>query len=595
MVKTRFTFLILVIVLLAAGFFVYYFNLHNGLFWDDEDWIINNQFVHNLSWNNVKFWFTHNTLAGVGLKSNYYRPFLFFTFALNYLISDIKPLSYHLFSNLLHLANGLLVFWLFWLIFRKKLYAFLAALFFMLHPVQTEAVSYISGRGDLLVSFFMLLSLVLFWQAESRNLSWKNWRKPLSLFLLVLALLSRETAIIFPLLVLAVYVSFLAPGKKFLAFIGTGLKKIWPYFAVVIIYGILRLTILNFLNVLNFYAQPNIYSESLPVRLFTFAHSFWIYLKLLLAPVGLHMERSGWPHLSFFDWPVWFTFICLAGLIGWLVWLYKKEKAIETKNTQKISAFRLWLFGILWFFIALAPVSGLTPINAMIYEHWLYLPLIGFFAVPLFYLAHWLEFLWKKKNKIIFALPVLALGGYLFFYGFQAVQRNILWGKPEEFYQDILKYESDSVRINNNLGNLYFNQRDEKKAEEYYRRAIASEDILPQPHHNIAGILKSRGDLYGAIQEYKKATELDPNFYYAHQDLAIIYAKQGEMVEATEELEILRILLPDNPRVYYNLALVYLARNDRPAALENLQKAIKYTKSDPETQSLIEDLIEKLK
>src|SRR3989338_1378397 len=101
---------LLILVLIVVGFFVYSFNLNNQLFWDDDDWIINNNFVHQISWSNIKFWLTNNALSGVGLESNYYRPFLFFTFAFNYMISGINPFSYHLFSNLVHIANGVLVF-----------------------------------------------------------------------------------------------------------------------------------------------------------------------------------------------------------------------------------------------------------------------------------------------------------------------------------------------------------------------------------------------------------------------------------------------------------------------------------------------------
>src|SRR3989338_8107805 len=114
-----------IVVLIVISGFIYSFNLNNELFWDDDDWIIRNDFVHTISWDNIKFWLTQNVLAGVGLKSNYYRPFLFFTFALNYLISGIKPFSYHLFSNLIHIANGILVFLIVFRVFNKKLLAFL--------------------------------------------------------------------------------------------------------------------------------------------------------------------------------------------------------------------------------------------------------------------------------------------------------------------------------------------------------------------------------------------------------------------------------------------------------------------------------------
>src|SRR3989338_3578875 len=127
-----------IIILIVIGGFVYSFNLNNGLFWDDDDWIINNNFVHSISWDNVKFWFSNNVLAGVGLQSNYYRPFLFFTFALNWIISGAEPFIYHLTSNVIHIFNGILVFWLIRLAFKRMPLAFFVSLFFLVHPLQTE-------------------------------------------------------------------------------------------------------------------------------------------------------------------------------------------------------------------------------------------------------------------------------------------------------------------------------------------------------------------------------------------------------------------------------------------------------------------------
>ncbi|MBI2626717.1 MAG: glycosyltransferase family 39 protein, partial [Parcubacteria group bacterium] len=290
-----------ILILIVVGFFIYSFNLNNQLFWDDDDWIINNQFVHSISWDNIKFWFTQNTLAGVGLKSNYYRPFLFLTFAFNYMISGIKPLAYHLTSNAIHIFNSIFIFWLIKQIFKRNLLAFLVSIFFLVHPLQTEAVSYISGRGDTLVTMFMLLALLVF----IKNQTIKSLKLyALSLIFLVLGLLSRETAIIFPVLALAFYISFISK-ERFIASIKQGILKTWPYFGVALVYGILRLTVLNFQNTLNFYAEPNLYSENLHVRLFTFLPILWNYLKLLLIPLGLHMERGSVVYSSLFQWPVW--------------------------------------------------------------------------------------------------------------------------------------------------------------------------------------------------------------------------------------------------------------------------------------------------
>src|SRR3989344_6331818 len=209
-------------ILIIVGSFVCAFNLNNKLFWDDDDWIINNNFVHTISWDNIKFWLTHNTLGGVGMKSNYYRPFLFLTFALNYMVAGIKPLAYHLTSNFIHIFNGILVFWLLKRFDlgiskgRTLAVAFLTSLIFLIHPLQTEAITYISGRGDALVTTFMLATLILFYRSETTprlnlgRIQGLTLNRVLSLVFLVLALLSRETAIIFPFLAVAFYISFIS-------------------------------------------------------------------------------------------------------------------------------------------------------------------------------------------------------------------------------------------------------------------------------------------------------------------------------------------------------------------------------------------------
>ena len=314
--------LVPILILITVGGFIYAFNLSNGLFWDDDEWIVNNIFVHDISWDNIKFWFGHNTLAGVGLKSNYYRPFLFFTFAFNYILAGVKPLIYHLTSNTIHVFNAILIFSLLKRFNlgsskRSNLVAFLTSLLFLIHPLQTEAVTYISGRGDVLVAMFMLLALILFQRAEIQGKSWRGWEKILSLIFLVLGILSRETGIVFPLLALSFYIAVLS-RENFLAAIKRGLIKTWPYFAIVFVYGVLRLTALNFLNTLNFYTEPNIYSESIYVRFLTFLPILWEYLKLLLVPVGLHMERGSTIYTSLFQWPVWIVGAVLAGVLVWL-------------------------------------------------------------------------------------------------------------------------------------------------------------------------------------------------------------------------------------------------------------------------------------
>ncbi|MBI4120389.1 MAG: hypothetical protein HY454_02890, partial [Parcubacteria group bacterium] len=148
-----------ILILIFIGFFIYAFNFANPLFWDDDEWIKGNLFVHSFSY--LKEIFTQNVEAGFGLNSNYYRPLLLLSFAFNYAIHGLAPFGYHLVNNGIHIANGVLIFILL-AKFLSRRASFIASLLFLIHPAQTEAVTYISGRGDPMSVFFMLLALLLF-------------------------------------------------------------------------------------------------------------------------------------------------------------------------------------------------------------------------------------------------------------------------------------------------------------------------------------------------------------------------------------------------------------------------------------------------
>ena len=589
----------LLALLIIAGFAAYTFNLSNPLFWDDEDWIISNSFVHKISWENLKFIFSHDTLAGIGLRSNYFRPFLFLTFAFNYVLGGIKPLGYHLANNGLHIANGVLIFLVLFGILKKKLPAFLAALLFLIHPLQTEAVAYVSGRGDPLSVFFMLLALWFFARFKDKNIVLGY---ALSSVSVILGILSRETAFLFPLYFLIFSAAFFQK-EKFAAALKKSIIRAWPFWTISLVYGILRLTILNFQNTLNFYREANFYTEHLSYRIFTFFHALTAYFRLIFVPAGLHMERDIVVNTSVLQWPVWLG----VAIVGFIIWgglvFYKKEKTqnqgqnwkLETENWKlpKISSFRLWFFAWGIFFVNLAPTSGIFPINALIYEHWLYFSLFGFFTLVAFYLDKLLHLL-QTKRVLLFAAWFLLLSGYLVFFGFQTVRRNIIWGRTEEFYKNILRHEPQNVRALNNLAMYYSNQGKTKEAEELYWLAVDANNSVPAPYYNLGNILRDRGDVAGALELYKKAVERDPYFVYGYMNMASIYADQGKLVEATKMLEKVKTLKPYESRVYYNLSLIYLARGDRKSALDNLLMAEKLSESDPEANSAVKALLKQL-
>lgn len=506
--------------LMFIGLFVYAFNLHNPLFWDDADWILNNPAVHMFTWANIKFIFSHDALAGIGGVSNYYRPFLFITFLFNYLISGSHPVSYHLVSNFIHLTNALFIFYLATRWLKSRRAAFIASLLFLIHPLQTEAVSYISGRGDPLSVFFILVGIILY----------LNGRRWWTCTAAILAILSRETAVLFPAYLALALIAFEYKDALW-SRVKQSIKSVWPFIAISTVYGLLRLTVLNFQNTLNFYQQSNIYSEHLAVRVYTFFHALLVYLRLIFWPVSLHMDRDIPANLSLWVGWAWLGALTILILAGVLIWLYRKNSP----------HFYIWLWGIGIFFIALGPTSGIVPINARIYEHWLYFSIAGVAIIAGFYLDRLLSII-KKIKPALFPVAIIVLVGYFGFLGIQTIRRNMLWGDTEAFYKNILSHEPDDVRVLNNLGNWYSDHGDNTDARPLYERAIVVDPSQPAPYHNIGNILRDQGDTVGAIEWYQKAITADPRFHYSYENIAAIYMSENKIFEAQMIIEKLQRL-----------------------------------------------------
>ncbi len=567
-------YLLIIILLFSVGFVLYLPNLKNVLFWDDADWIVNNPYVHSLTWSNIKFIFSHDALAGIGLSSNYYRPVLFFTFLINYLVAGTKPIIYHLANNLIHIANALLLFFMLDKFFKKRSVAVLAALLFLIHPLQTEAVTYVSGRGDPMSVLFMLLAIV----ALLYNYRWSSY------ILVIFALLSRETAVLFPFYLMVFLMAFIYHDRFWLSFKKAFVKAL-PYFGISLIYGISRLTIFNFQNTLNFYNTfSDAYTQHLSYRIYTFLHVIVVYFRLIFVPTGLHMEREVLVNVSLWQWPVWLGLLIILAILYVLFVLYKKEQKNSKINQNQISTFRLWFFAWGFFFLNLAPTSGIFPINSLLYEHWLYFSLFGFFTLAAFYLDVIYNFL-KLKARLLAHIAAILFLVYLVFLGVQTVRRNIIWGKTDEFYLNILKYEPKNIRVLNNLANYYSDHGKAKEAEDMLWRAVNLNDIMPAPYYNLGNILRDQKDYAGALELYKKAIMIDPSFIYAYMNIAAIYAQQGQLNNALDYLEKLKAIRPTDALVYFNIGKVQNALGQKAAAIQSMQDVLKYTETN-DTQNV---------
>lgn len=537
--KSKLTLFIIVFLILVASCAVFYSNsLRNPFIWDDDALVVKNPFLS--SWANLPRAFTSDLYPGVTSGSNFYRPLQTISYMWDYHFWQLDPFGYHLSNIILQVLVSFLVFLFSRIILKDTRIAIAAAIFFALNPLHTEAVTYISGRAEMLMGIFLLSSLILF--IRGRHLY--------SLLAFTCGLLSKELSVVFPLVIWA-YIFFYDPSLRVPPEAGRSnpLKLILPFVIVDLIYLILRSGLLHFATI----RPPALTKYPLILRVVVFPEVILTYLKLLILPVDLHMSRTlarpaGFPGIF------WNCF--LLGAICLLC-----AQVFKNYKEKRGAAFMLF-----WFLIFLLPQSGLLPINAFVSEHFIYLSSIGFFMLLACLLHKYL-----RKNLFILSVFGLAL-----FYGMLTYARNFDWSDPLVFYSKILKYSPDSFQAHNNLGLQYEYRHDLEKAIFEYKRALEIEPNLIEARSNLANAYFKTGRFQDALSEYArveksvppgKAGELENN-------IGCIYEVQGLTEESLARYRSALRLDPSLNFAHFNIARIYASRGNLDLAAQEVLKSL---------------------
>lgn len=546
--KNRIVFLIFLLVIT-----VYANSLNNSFVWDDKALVTKNSLIKN--WHNLPKFFTTHLYYGSGHNSDFYRPFQQLSLFLDYSVWGLNPLGFHITNIILHALNAVLIYLFLELLFKRREIPLISALLFAIHPIHTQAVTYIAGRADLLALGFLLLAMLMFIKYRACENEKNKWYYLGTIVFFVFALLSRESAVVFPFLLLLYGVSFrrewVSPAKFKSNFCGY-----IPFFLLLSIYIALRLTILDFMPLGSglLGGRTNLY-----LRAITFPRIVFTYIRLLFFPLNLHMQYSTDFAVSFFRLPVFVSNVLLIFLLFAVVWLYKKSK--------------LFFFAIAWFFLALLPHSNIIPLNAVVAEHWLYVPSIGFFILFSAGLVRLSELTTDNpavRRKILIFILVPILGTY----SVLTVKRNTCWKDELTIYKDTLKYSPFNVRVRNNLGLVYKNMGEYEKAVKEFEKAIKLKHDYVRGYHNLGVVYFEQKKYEQAIGYYNKAIEIDPGYADSYASLGGVYFLQKRYDEAIQECRKAITLRENNAEAYNNLGAVYSSRNEYNKATECFERAI---------------------
>ena len=543
------------LLVFIVAFAVYANTLKADFIWDDEYLILKNSQIKT---------FTHlgnvfKTYVGYGSENinNFYRPVQEISNMVDYGIWGEKPFGFHLTNTILHALVATMVFIFLFCLSGSIMVSGIAAVFYAVHPCHTEAVAYIAGRADSLYSFFMLLSLVLFMKSADKVRAGKQeyLLYAVSVVAFIFSLLSKELVITMP-IILFLYLFYFVRGTDEGKHYRSLLWRIVPYVIIVGEYVYLRLTVLNFANI----APPSAFGKiPLVLRFVTFLKTIFIYLRLLILPTDLHMERTLGISRSLFELTAVLT---IAAIVFICFLIYK------TYKTNKLAS-----FAIVWFFVNLIPLSNVVPINSFLAEHWIYMASVGLFL--LFGMgAAWAykKISLKGKAPAVIFLTILAL--FIGLYARGTILQNKNWENEIAFFGSSLKYHPKNARLHLNLGNTYFEQGDVDKAIEEYQKAITIDRRYAVAYGNIGSSYLRKGNNAEAEKYLIKAVSLKYNYPIAHYNLGIILLKKAQPDEALKEFKIATEQLPQFYQAWNMAGQTYLKLGDRSKAKEAFQRSL---------------------
>ncbi|MDD4203044.1 MAG: tetratricopeptide repeat protein [Candidatus Omnitrophica bacterium] len=524
---------------LALAFIIYSPSLNGRFIWDDTLLVAENPYIRDISF--TPRMFSSDWGEGVNSLYGYYRPLVIFSYFLNYSIHKLNVFGYHFVNLFFHGLISIVFFFFSIRLFKKFENAFIASLLFLTTPIHSTLACYISGRADLFATFFILLALIQYTKYLENN----ERVNIFSFFLLfLLALASKEIALIFPFLCL-LYSSIIKRKPDIRTFVINSTIVIFFLFMRSIAVCGYKLPLSQILGTL---------SERIPGIFVALTQ----YIRLFFLPINLRMDYGN----------IIFTFTDIRCLLGMFLFLF--AIIFSFKNLKKRPVIS---FGIFWFFICLLPVANIYPLAFFMAEHFLYLPSIGIFIVLSYYLC-------KIKNKKLLTTLVILIA---LLNSLLSFKQSFFWSDPLSLYKRSISFAQDNWVVHNNIALEYANQKNIEKAISHFKKSQILAPDRSTPTLLLSRLYMQQHETTLAIDLLKEYLEKNPKDISIYNNLAMIYIDKEKYKNAFDILNNALIIAPNDPDTYNTISLIYHLQNDPNNEFVYLEKAFNIDKNNIKT------------
>lgn len=548
-----------VILLILACVATYCNSLPVPFTFDDFPYLVENPLIKNLS-----YFFDYSRIdshrLSIDHKYNFIlRPVTYFTFYINYLIHGIDAGGFRLVNILIHLSNVLLVY----LLVRRLLactadgdmqdrslgpslpfVSFFSAAIFAVHPLQTQAVTYIVQRFTSLATLLYLLTIVLYLSfRSSRTKSVRIISYISALLAAICAMKAKEIAFTLP-VVLVIIELFFLKGEKIRRMLG-----LVPF---VFTMAIIPATVLK-LSQSSFTVGSSALERGTNLVNFSkvTTHDYFItqlrvivtYLRLLIFPIWQNLDYDYPLFQTLLDYRIVLSLMVILAVVAMGIWAFRGSlREVGKLHIQM----RLISFGIFWFFITLSVESSVIPIDDFIYEHRVYLPSAGMILAFVAGLDMVREKMVDKAGRFVRLVPVLVVLALTV----ATIKRNDVWNN---IWVDVAKKSPHKARPFNNHGDYLMKTNRPGEAIPWFKQAIERDPGNIDAHLNLGAAFSNIGSFDEAEGALKFVLDRRPGDYLALNNLGTVYVRKGDFSKGVEMFRKSLAINPGNVGVQENL------------------------------------------